>query len=266
MALAGTHQASGATEEAEATYRRAIEIDFRRVKVLAPLQGASAPTVARIVSESPVPTPETAPDEGPEAWLAREEKKRLKNQERNSIAFQLQGLWKRAKNGEAEAAAGLRRLAETVPAEHDNLRLAALGHLAVLHWQAGDREAAERYHRQIDEFLERSYNPVTQENYRKLRRELRDRSIQLVAVQYPMRPLEPLKQLVGLAPEVVFVDNEQTFKRALHGRPYAEIFRDLFAGDFGHLTPLGNRILAENVAEAILGLIPGTSEVSVRSR
>jgi hypothetical protein len=49
--------------------------------------------------------------------------------------------------------------------------------------------------------------------------------------------------------------NDHVFKRALLGRPYTEIFVDLFAGDFGHATLEGNRLLAENVADTILTLV-----------
>ena len=52
--------------------------------------------------------------------------------------------------------------------------------------------------------------------------------------------------------DVVFVDNEQLFKEALHHMPYSELFTDNFGGDFGHATPKGNRLLAENIANVIL--------------
>ena len=51
---------------------------------------------------------------------------------------------------------------------------------------------------------------------------------------------------------VVFVDNERTFRRALDEHAYDEVFWDNCYGDFGHGTRLGNRMLAENVADAIV--------------
>jgi hypothetical protein len=88
-----------------------------------------------------------------------------------------------------------------------------------------------------------------------MRRLLAERGIQLVAMQYPMRRVGVLKQLLDPAPDVIFVDNEKNFKRALLNQPHGEIFRDLFAGDFGHLTAQGNRLLAESVARAIMDLV-----------
>lgn len=75
-------------------------------------------------------------------------------------------------------------------------------------------------------------------------------------MQYPMRRLDPLREMLAPASDVVFVSNERIFKDALLGRPYSEIFADLFAGDFGHTNIEGNNILAGNVAEAILKLAP----------
>ena len=48
------------------------------------------------------------------------------------------------------------------------------------------------------------------------------------------------------------MDNEKVFKQALRKASYDEYFRDNFAGDFGHCTPNGNRLLAENIADTIL--------------
>ena len=42
------------------------------------------------------------------------------------------------------------------------------------------------------------------------------------------------------------------FKDALRKASYREYFNDMFAGDFGHCTPKGNRLLAENIAKVIL--------------
>ena len=49
-----------------------------------------------------------------------------------------------------------------------------------------------------------------------------------------------------------FVDNEQIFKDALQRGRYEDYFTDMFAGDFGHATKLGNHLLAENVAKVIM--------------
>jgi hypothetical protein len=51
---------------------------------------------------------------------------------------------------------------------------------------------------------------------------------------------------------IIFVYNERVFKEALMRGRYEDYFADRFAGDFGHGTPKGNRLLAENIANTIL--------------
>jgi len=46
------------------------------------------------------------------------------------------------------------------------------------------------------------------------------------------------------------------FRDALKEHPYSELFTDNFGGEFGHCTPKGNSILAENIAEVILKACP----------
>ncbi len=53
-------------------------------------------------------------------------------------------------------------------------------------------------------------------------------------------------------PSIVFVDNEQIFKDAVGRDGFSAYFTDAFAGDFGHCTKKGNRLLAEHVADAIM--------------
>ena len=98
------------------------------------------------------------------------------------------------------------------------------------------------------------YNPtiITVRNYHKLREILKKRNITYVCVQYPIRSIEPLKQIFPNDDQIVFVDNEKIFKQTVAKSGYEEYFKDIFAGDFGHCTEKGNRLLAENIAEAIL--------------
>jgi lysophospholipase L1-like esterase len=92
---------------------------------------------------------------------------------------------------------------------------------------------------------------MTTRNYRRLRALLRERGVRLVAVQYALRKVDPLRQMLDDDPAVVFVDNDAIFREALRNAPYERYFTDAFAGDFGHMTAEGNRLLAENVARAI---------------
>jgi hypothetical protein len=73
-------------------------------------------------------------------------------------------------------------------------------------------------------------------------------------VQYPVRNIEPLKRMFKeeTGDSIIFVDNEKIFKDVIRKEGYKEYFTDMFGGDFGHCTPKGNRLLAENIANTIL--------------
>lgn len=128
------------------------------------------------------------------------------------------------------------------------------GLMAILSWKRGDEQEGERYHQKFLELERHISRAKTARNYQELRRILADHEIPLVAVQYPGLPLDMLRQITGPDPGVVFVDNEQTFLQAIKAHPVRDIYRDLFGGIFGHLTPYGNGLLAENVARRILEL------------
>ena len=82
-------------------------------------------------------------------------------------------------------------------------------------------------------------------------------NILFIAMQYPLLPIRELKQnLKGSLyyDKLIFISNEDNFKQALHNHKTEEVFRDMFAGSFGHCTEFGNKLIAENVAETILRL------------
>ena len=98
---------------------------------------------------------------------------------------------------------------------------------------------------------EQGYAPVTIANYRKIRQLLAERGIPLVAMQYPTRRLQPLKDILGKSSGLYFVGNEN-MKALAERNGYAKYFVDMYAGDFGHCTLEGNAIVAENAAKVIL--------------
>jgi tetratricopeptide (TPR) repeat protein len=100
-----------------------------------------------------------------------------------------------------------------------------------------------------------SYLEGVIENYRKIEEILSQRKIRLVCVQYPMRDIMPLKNIFLDKKGIIFVDNENIFKKAVEKEGYYPYFCDIFAGDFGHCTPKGNRLLAENIANSIREVI-----------
>jgi len=114
----------------------------------------------------------------------------------------------------------------------------------------GKPEPAQRYAQEAEDLRQR--HTVTAQNYRKIKFVLERKGITLVCVQYPLRSLEPLKRIFDDQTGMIFVDNERVFKAALKNASYRSYFVDMFAGDFGHCTQEGNRLLAENIANTII--------------
>jgi tetratricopeptide (TPR) repeat protein len=130
-------------------------------------------------------------------------------------------------------------------------RARLLAQLARLERRAGDDTSAARLKEEVTALRAAGYTERTRDNYRKLHRLLAERGVRLVAMQYPVRPLEPLRDMLGDPSDVLFLSNEQAFQDALRERPYEELFYDSFAGDFGHATAAGNEVLARNVARVL---------------
>lgn len=123
--------------------------------------------------------------------------------------------------------------------------------ISVIYREMGKDEAAKQYMRRANE-VSLGYGQQTRINYLKLKETLDKRGIKLVCVQYPIRSVKPLKKLFPNPEGVIFVDNEKLFKKAVAKAGYRMYFQDMFAGDFGHCTPKGNRLLAENIAQILL--------------
>jgi tetratricopeptide (TPR) repeat protein len=124
---------------------------------------------------------------------------------------------------------------------------------SVLYEQIGKPGLAMEYANKANSLRLRYYSSITVKSYRKLKEILTKRGIRLVCVQYPMRSIEPLKNIFeDDKAGIIFVDNEKIFRDAIKKDKSSVYFRDMFAGDFGHCTPKGNRLLAENIANAIL--------------
>lgn len=103
-------------------------------------------------------------------------------------------------------------------------------------------------------YREGYYLPATIANYNRLKDTVLKHGIRLIAIQYPMRPLKPLQEILNSDSRIIFVDNERLFKNKVAASEYSRYFVDHFGGDFGHCTGEGNALLAENLASAILGV------------
>ncbi|HDL64134.1 MAG TPA: tetratricopeptide repeat protein [Proteobacteria bacterium] len=132
----------------------------------------------------------------------------------------------------------------------DNPRL--LGTMAHCYQIWGKQALADYYYNESVIRQCREYRAETIENYRRIKRILDERGIQLVCVQYPMRSIKPLEIIFSGRNVPIFVDNEIIFKGAVRRGSYRNYFTDCFGGDFGHCTRQGNHLLALNIADTIL--------------
>jgi tetratricopeptide (TPR) repeat protein len=124
--------------------------------------------------------------------------------------------------------------------------------LIICYQEQGKTELAKKYITKLEELRTSSHNQVTVRNYRKLAAVLKRKNIKLVCVQYPIRDLNNLKKMLPEKEGIIFVDNKDIFKEALKQSCYEDYFSDQFAGDFGHCTPIGNYLLAKNIADILL--------------
>jgi tetratricopeptide (TPR) repeat protein len=147
---------------------------------------------------------------------------------------------------EAEAEALLQRYRREV-ADDDRLMSYLGGHYTM----TGRTDRGNALLRLAAQLRDEAPNPQSQAAYHELQARLRARGTPLVAVQYPGRELRGLVRLLDGTDDVILVDNEATFREAVARHGFDGVFTDACYGDFGHGTALGNRLLAENVADAI---------------
>ena len=76
-----------------------------------------------------------------------------------------------------------------------------------------------------------------------------DRGINFIFVQYPRRKAEILKRFIER--DMLVISNYKIFEDLLKQYEYDDLFADKFAGDFGHYTVLGQRVIADNVARQL---------------
>lgn len=119
------------------------------------------------------------------------------------------------------------------------------------HIELGEYKYAAEYHKKVNQERLKYHDSKTRHNYLRLKDVLVKRGVRFVCVQYPVRNVEPLKQIFKEQTGVIFVDNEMIFKKALERASYKKYFTDFCSDDFGHCTAEGNRILATNIVDVI---------------
>ncbi len=127
--------------------------------------------------------------------------------------------------------------------------------LALSHQLAGETALAEKYFALDAELSMGRFRERTRRSYERLLEKLRARDVRLIAMQYPMLSVWPLRKLLDFRDDIAIVDNESNFKDALKHSQYEELFVDHFAGAFGHLAAKGNTLIAENLAPVVLATI-----------
>ena len=95
--------------------------------------------------------------------------------------------------------------------------------------------------------------PRTVSNLNKMVNLTTDRGIKFFFVSYALRKIEILKNAIQR--DVFYISNYENFQELLKKYSYEELFTDLFVEDFGHATPFGNRVIADNVARQLLKLL-----------
>lgn len=88
-------------------------------------------------------------------------------------------------------------------------------------------------------------------NFNEMHEITTNKKIVFVVMQYPLRKIEPLKNIFSFSNGIIFIDNENNFKKVLSEKNYSDLFIDSFGGDFGHGTKEGNFLIAENIYEKI---------------
>lgn len=132
------------------------------------------------------------------------------------------------------------------------------GAVAVEMTEKKDYEKAEEYFK-IAENLRIEYpNIRANEIYKQILKKLTDKNIKVICMQYPVRNVELLKNMLkneSYYKEIEFISNEKNFKDLLKKKKFNEIFTDQFAGDFGHYTQEGSVLIAENVTAVLEKII-----------
>jgi len=123
--------------------------------------------------------------------------------------------------------------------------------LELLNQLRGRHKETELYLKRA-EFVTDYCDKKTRRNYQRLKDIVLKRGIKLVCAPYPVCGLKSLTSMFDTLGGITFVDNEMVFREALKNAKYEDYFVDRYGGDFGHCTPEGNRLLAENIAETLI--------------
>ena len=89
--------------------------------------------------------------------------------------------------------------------------------------------------------------PATRDNYASIAKKIEGNGIRHVVMQYPLRGIDELKEILKSYPKIIFVENSKNFEKSLQTKKSSDLFIDKFAGDFGHFTPIASQLIAEQL-------------------
>ena len=128
------------------------------------------------------------------------------------------------------------------------------GIIAIDSMEKKDYKKAEEYFAKAEDIRLKYPNKETYQLYKLILNKLIENNIKVLCMQYPVRSIESLKNNLKdeqYYDKIEFISNEHVFKQMLKEKKYDEIFKDQFAGDFGHCTDLGNTMIAENLVKKL---------------
>lgn len=106
----------------------------------------------------------------------------------------------------------------------------------------GDSEHSSTQYKMITD-----YHPLTKRNLNDASEMVLVRGIRMVFMQYALMDIEPLKESIYSREKVIFVSNKSNFEKAIQNESYEGYIDD----HWGHLTPLGNNLVARTLAPII---------------
>jgi tetratricopeptide (TPR) repeat protein len=120
----------------------------------------------------------------------------------------------------------------------------------------GELEKSEEMFKKANDLRMENYDMILYKNYQKFYTTLKKNNIKLIVMQYPLRDIQEFKNFFSeeQQKDIIFVENRDNFEKALENASYEDLFIDRFAGDFGHATIKGNKLIAENVVKTILNI------------
>ena len=125
--------------------------------------------------------------------------------------------------------------------------------LSILYEKISEPDLAKECYLNSQKWQIAGLSQETVVNYNAIKDIILSRNIKLVCMQYALRNIEALKNVFYNQDDIVFIDNDSIFRKAVVEGSYSEYFSDIIAGDFGHCTVKGNQLMARSIA-AVCGV------------